>query len=189
MFGDRLDAPELSEGAELARRCAVAAAEHGEGRPLFAGHAQLEWPDDPHLVLWHAQTMLREYRGDAHVGALLLDGCTGVEALVVHAATGDVPAAALLATRAWSDDAWAAAVDALRARGIIATTEPLALTEAGRIRRQWVEDRTDELSLRAYEAIGEDACARLRECIRPFSRAVVDAGMLGPLTAARTTEP
>jgi hypothetical protein len=107
----------------------------------------------------------------------------------VHAATGDVPAAALLATRAWSEDAWAGAVDALRARGIVAPTEPLALTETGRTRRQQVEDRTDELSVRAYEAIGEEGCARLRECIRPYSRAVVDAGMLGPLTAARTTDP
>ena len=45
-------------------------AEHPEGRPLFAGHVSLPWPDEPHLVLWHAQTLLREYRGDNHIAAL-----------------------------------------------------------------------------------------------------------------------
>ncbi len=44
-----------------------------QGRPLYAAHAELPWPDEPHLVLWHAVTLLREYRGDGHVAALL--GC------------------------------------------------------------------------------------------------------------------
>ena len=35
-----------------------------EGRPLYAGHAALDWPDAPHLVMWHALSLLREHRGD-----------------------------------------------------------------------------------------------------------------------------
>src|SRR5512132_3432075 len=33
------------------------------GRPLFAAHATLPWPDRPHLALWHAATLYREFRG------------------------------------------------------------------------------------------------------------------------------
>lgn len=175
-----LGSPEVVEAAGLARRAAEAATERPEGRPLFAGLLTVAWPDEPHLVLWHAQSLLREFRGDAHVAALLLDGLTGIEALVVHAATGDVPEAILQATRAWPAEAWATAVDALRGRGIVEAGEGLALTEEGRARRQWVEDRTDELSLSAYEALGEGGCSRLRELGRPLSQAVVDGGLLTP---------
>src|SRR5437764_4286289 len=52
-FGDELLASsQLAEAADLARTAALAACEHPEGRPLFAGHAALTWPDDAHLVLW-----------------------------------------------------------------------------------------------------------------------------------------
>ena len=124
------------------------------------------------------QTLLREFRGDAHVAALLLDELSGLEALVIHAATGDVPASVLQATRAWPDDEWTAAVEGLRGRGLLATDGPLALSDEGRRRRQWVEDRTDALSVVAYEALGDEGCARLREVGRPLSQAIVDAGLI-----------
>ena len=38
-----------------------------EGRPLYAGHADLPWPDEPLLELWHGVTLLREHRGDGHL--------------------------------------------------------------------------------------------------------------------------
>src|SRR2546426_636027 len=85
----------VREGAELARDAARRACEAIEGRALFAGHASLPWPDDDHLVLWHALTLLREFRGDGHVAALTVAGLTGCEALVVHGATGEVPASVL----------------------------------------------------------------------------------------------
>ncbi|MGH2759707.1 MAG: SCO6745 family protein, partial [Actinomycetota bacterium] len=62
ILGDAVASGEMREAAELARRAAEACGP--EGRPLFAGHAGLDWPTEPHLVLWHAQTLLREYRGD-----------------------------------------------------------------------------------------------------------------------------
>ena len=66
------------EAAELAREAAVAAPT--AGRALGAANAALPWPDVPHLVLWHAQTVLREQRGDGHVAALLTAGLDPVEA-------------------------------------------------------------------------------------------------------------
>jgi len=46
--------------AGLVREAAACTA---EGRPLYAGHADLDWPDAPHLVMWHALTLLREHCG------------------------------------------------------------------------------------------------------------------------------
>ena len=170
----------VAEAAELARRAAESACEQLPGRPLFAAHAALPWPDEPHLVLWHAQTLLREFRGDGHVNALVVAGVTGLDALVLHAATGDVPVRFLLRSRGWTSDEWAAAVDGLRSRGLLADgdADDLALTDAGRELRQSVEDQTDALAEPAYRVLGEDGCARLAEAARPLSRAVVDAGLL-----------
>jgi hypothetical protein len=177
---DAIGTPELSEAAGLARSAAETACEHVEGRPLFAGHAALPWPDDDHLVLWHAQTLLREYRGDGHIAALVSAGLSGLEAAITHVATGDVPGGVMASTRAWPADEWDAGAEGLRARGILEAGTDLVLTGAGRAQRQWIEDATDAAAVAAYEPLGEDGCARLRALARPWSRAIVDGGLLAP---------
>jgi hypothetical protein len=179
ILGDAVGTAEMARAAELARIAAEAACEHLEGRPLFAGHAGLEWPDQSHLVLWHAQTLLREYRGDGHVAALTASGLSGIEALVVHAATGEVPAGVLKLTRAWSDEQWAGGVDAVRSRGWLADGDELRLSPSGIAHRQEVEDTTDRGAVNAYGALGDDACAELRGLARPFSQAIVSGGTFG----------
>jgi hypothetical protein len=175
---DLLASPEMAEAAGLARRAAEAASERPEGRPLFAATSALPWPDEPHVVLWHAQTLLREYRGDGHVAALLLAGFSGIEALVLHAATGSVAAEVLRRTRGWSAAEWDTAVDHLRSGGLLEAGDDLRLTEAGRAQRQWVEDRTDLLAVPAYAVLSSAGCARLVELAGRISRAVVEAGLL-----------
>jgi hypothetical protein len=176
---DVVRSSEMAEAARLARAAAERARERPEGRPLFAGHASLDWPpgDAPHLVLWHAQTLLREFRGDAHIAAMTAEDVSGCEALVIHAGTGDIPAATLQLSRQWPDDEWQATCDQLRARGWINGTG--SLTDAGWDHRRRVEDRTDALSVGAYEAIREDGCERLRALSRPMSQAIVGSGELG----------
>jgi len=63
-------------------------ASDADGRPLYAGHAELPWPQSPHSRLWHAITPLREYRGDGHIAALLTYRLSGLEALITHTASG-----------------------------------------------------------------------------------------------------
>jgi hypothetical protein len=65
----------------------------------------------------------------------------------------------------------------LRERGWIDDAE--GFTDEGRAVRQRIEDRTDELALPAWERLGEEGCARLRELVRPLSKAIVDGGGLG----------
>ena len=177
-WGDGIGSAEVAEAAGLARRAAEAACEHPEGRALFAAHASLPWPDEPHLVLWHAQTLLREYRGDAHIAALLLEGLTGLEALVTHAASGDVPEDLLRTSRAWSPEEWAAGVDTLRSRGVIAAGGAIEFTTVGLAMRQRIEDATDAAAAPAYDVLGDDGCARLRELGRPLSLQIIETGLL-----------
>lgn len=171
--GELLEQREIADAAEIAREAAIDACSRPEGRPLFAGHAALPWPDEPHLVLWHAQTLLREFRGDGHIVALTVAGLDGCEALVTHAAAGDVSADILRATRQRTGDDWLAAEERLRERGWL--DPDLELTELGRERRDWIEARTDELAAAPYDAIGIERCARLRELCRPISQAMAGA--------------
>ncbi|MEV4347565.1 hypothetical protein AB0J83_24185 [Actinoplanes sp. NPDC049596] len=176
---ETLASPEVAEAAALARRAAEAAAAWPQGRPLFAAHLALPWPDEPHLVLWHAQMLLREFRGDGHVAALLTAGISGLEALVLHVASGEMDERFLRVSRGWGRDHWAGAVETLRTRGLLDERSD-ELTEAGRALRAEVEATTDRLAEPAYDAIGTDACVRLAELTRPLSRTLVKAGMLNP---------
>ena len=176
-FGEEvLDSLELAKAASLVRRAAHVAAERPEGRTLFAGHAALPWPDEPHLVLWHGQTLLREFRGDGHIAALTVEGLSGVEALVSHAASGDVPAEVLQRSRAWSDEAWAAAIETLAARGLVDADG--AFTDEGRAQRARVEEATDRLAVAPYAALGEEACKELRATGRILTGRVMESGLM-----------
>lgn len=170
----------VAEAAALARRAAEEAAEHLEARPLFAAHASLEWPGEPLLDLWHAQTLLREYRGDGHLAALLLADLGPVEALIVHEASGDLPPGFLQPSRAWPAAEWSAGVERLRGRGLLTGEGDPALSDEGKALHQRIEDETDARAADAYGALGPDGCEQLRELGRPLSKAVVAAGLLTP---------
>ena len=175
VLGDTIESTEVAEAAELARMAAEGCT--SPGRPLYAAHADLAWPDEPHLVLWHAITLLREYRGDGHVACLTADGFDGCQALVMHAGMGDVGAKTLAASRGWSDVAWSEAVAELATRGLV--TADGALTDEGRAQRQALEDRTDELAMAPWRHLGHERCDQLRAFVRPFSRAIVEGGSFG----------
>ena len=177
LLGDHVVASaEVVEAAELARAATVDLPL--EGRPLFAGHAGLDWPTEPHLVLWHASTLLREFRGDGHVAALINAGLSGVDALVTHHATGrGFTEAAAKATRGWSDDEWAASVDSLTERGLLAGGD---LTPAGVAVREQVEDATDRADQAALRTLGDERTARVIELGKALSARAAAAGAFPP---------
>jgi hypothetical protein len=179
MLGDEVvSGPQVAEAARLATVAAQAC--QPEARVLFAAHASLPWPDEPHLELWHALTLLREHRGDGHLIALQAAGYSGCEALIMHKAIGGVPAA-FVGTRAWSAEQWATAADSLRARGLIDADE--VATEAGLAHREEVERQTDLLATGPLRALGEPGCLRLRELMKPMS-VTIAAGLYPPRAAA-----
>ncbi len=175
LCGDLIDSPDVVEAVGLARNAAEGCTPYG--RPLYAGNAALPWPDEPHLQLFHAITLLREFRGDGHISALVVEGITGLEAAVMHVAQGDTwTREPLRKTRGYSTEQWDTALAGLRERGWMEGEE---FTDEGRRVRQEVEDRTDVLALAPWEHLGEESCSRLRELVRPLSKAVVDGGGLG----------
>lgn len=170
---DVLGSAEMLEAAGIARELAEGCTP--EGRALHAAHADMAWPEEPHLVLFHALTLVREHRGDGHVAALLHAGLSGREALVSHTATGKgFTVAAAQATRGWSAEEWQASVDALADRGLM--TPGGALTDDGTALRAQVEAETDRLGLAPWAALGEEKATRLRELARPFAKQAVAAG-------------
>jgi hypothetical protein len=170
---DTLASPEVAEAAGLAREATQGCVP--EGRPLYAAHADLDWPEQPHMVLYHAITLLREFRGDGHIAALVDHGLSGIGALITHTAMGKgfTPDAAKL-TRGWSVEEWAAGSAVLADRGII--DESGALTESGSKLRADVESRTDDASVRPWLRLGDEKAERLHELGRALSRAAVAAG-------------
>ena len=165
---------ELAEAAELTK--AAVADLCPDGRPLYAAHADLPWPDaPPHVLLWHAITLFREWRGDAHVAALLAHELDGLQALITHTATGrGFTEATAKLTRGWSDEQWAAAAEGLQQRELLDGRG--ALSGAGSTLRAQIEYQTDRTSLTPVLNLGEQKAARLVELGRGLSRQVVEGG-------------
>src|SRR3984885_11089586 len=113
---DIIASPDMTTMAGLTREAAAAC--RPEGRPLYAGHADLDWPDAPHLGMWHALSLLRDHRGP--VGARAAAGLSGLEALVSHTATGQGFVTEFAqASRGWSQEEWKSATEALTSRGLL----------------------------------------------------------------------
>ncbi|MDQ0809762.1 hypothetical protein QFZ63_001476 [Streptomyces sp. B3I7] len=174
-------AKEVAEAAELALRAAEACTP--VARPLYAAHAGLPVPEEPHLALWHAATLLREYRGDGHLAVLLAAELDPVEALVSHTATGKgmTPKWAL-GTRGWKREEWDAAAERLRGRGLLDGDGELTAT--GVALRGEVEAETDRLDRAPYEHLGVAGVERLTEVAgelagRALAAGAFPAGMVG----------
>ncbi|MEV7214678.1 hypothetical protein AB0O31_16495 [Kitasatospora cineracea] len=167
---DAVASAEMAEAADLALRavegCGTA------GRPMFAANAEAAVPDRPHLRLWHAATLLREYRGDGHVGLLVHAELDGLEALVTHSATGaHWKPSFLRSQRGWSARDWSAAQDRLRERGLLDGSGEL--TPRGQELRRDLEAETDRLDAAPYRRLGPDGTRRLTELAGAFSRTLL----------------
>ena len=172
LLGDEVGSPELRETAELARQAAEACVP--SGRPMFTAHAQADWPDEPHVALWHAATLLREFRGDGHLAVLVSRGIDPMIALITHTATGggfNTASAKLL--RGWSDEQWDQAVEQARHDGLL--DESGALTDRGTALRTEVEDATNNLAAAPWQALGDKA-NRLHDLAARITKQIVAAG-------------
>ena len=170
---DVLASPDMITMAELTRQATVAC--RPEGRPLYAGHAGLDWPEAPHLVMWHALSLLREHRGDGHICALVAAELSGLEALVSHTATGQGFLTRFAqASRGWSEEEWKSAVEALTTRGLLGAGG--ALTPAGEALRAQVEDETDRLAAAPWQHLGDERTEQVVRIGKAMTRTVMKAG-------------
>lgn len=148
------------------------------GRVLAAAHADVPCPADPVDRLWWAATVLREYRGDSHVAALVGAGLDGAEANVLASAVGLVDPERQRVSRDWTEAEWAAATDRLAARGWVDAAG--CATPAGATARQVVEEHTDAVAL---AGLGDRARALLTDAslaadLTALARRVAAAGLV-----------
>ncbi|MGW1770818.1 SCO6745 family protein [Streptomyces sp. NPDC002104] len=176
---ETLASPEMTEAAALAMRATEACTRHA--RTLYSAHADLPVPEEPHLRLWHATTLLREHRGDGHLAALLTVGLDPVEALVSHTASGHgMTPKYLKHLRGWEQSDLDAAADRLRERGLL--DSGAELTPEGAALREALETETDRLDEAPYEHLGAAGVARLAEIGGGFTvRAFVAGAFPGDL--------
>jgi hypothetical protein len=111
------------------------------GKPLFAGHTALDWPGDAWGRLWHATNLLREFRGDAHLAALIAHGIGALESNLLTEAHLGLRLPEYTRTRSWSDADITTARDDLVDRVLL--TPDGALTGRGAALRRDVEDATE----------------------------------------------
>jgi hypothetical protein len=172
-LSDVLGEPDVSEALSLARE--VCEGLSPQGRPLYAAHAALPWPDDDLVALWHAATLVREHRGDGHIAVLQVAGIDPVEATVLGGLYSSTTGF-LRKTRGWSEEEYDAATARLRDRGWLDAQGDF--TAAGRAVRQRIEDDTDRLAVEGWAHVGAQRTARLHELVRPLRTAILDAGVL-----------
>jgi hypothetical protein len=168
-----LASPAAAETARLAR--AAAEAVEPPGRPLAAANAAVDWPDEPHLMLWQALTTLREHRGEGHNAALMQRGVDGTAAHVLASAAGRTDREWLMRARGWDDAAWTAAVRDLTERGWLDDGDE-QLSAEGTAMVDLIEADTDRLALDPWRALSDAEAERLAELLAPLRRAVVSGG-------------
>jgi hypothetical protein len=168
------------------RLTAVVAGLDLAGRPLAAAHADLPEPEGALGRLWHAATVLREYRGDGHVAALVDAQIDGVECHVWRAR--ELPAQQR-EFRGWTEEEWRAAAARLRARDLLDATGEL--TVCGRKAQEDVERHTDLSAALALRGLADADLRELLDVLGPIARSIADAGAVpypNAMGVARPTE-
>jgi hypothetical protein len=175
--GVSLTAAQIAEARSLIDPV-VAGADYA-GKPLAAANASVALPSDPLVALWQQITVLREWRGDAHLVVLADNGLGPCDCNVIQTATGRFPVALARATRQWNDEEWAAATARLIARGWLDADG--TATETGTAERERIEVETDAHCAALWTPIGDAGARRLASLITPIDDAFTAAGTYGRL--------
>jgi hypothetical protein len=141
------------------------------GRPLAAAHLDVPAPAEPLSRIWHAATVLREYRGDGHVAELVAARVDGVECHRLH---GGSLVGQQREFRGWTEEEWADAGERLRARGLL--DDAGEYTHRGQELRAEIEQGTDRSAAVALRTLDDAQLAVLRDALGPVAGALAAAG-------------
>jgi hypothetical protein len=170
--GVSLTADEIAEARSLIDPV-VATADYA-GKTLAAANASVTLPPDPLVALWQQITVLREWRGDAHLVVLADNDLGPCDCTVLQTATGRFPERLARVTRGWNDEEWAAATARLVARGWLDADG--TATDAGIAARERIEVETDEHCAALWTPLGDVGARRLASLIKPIKKAFIAAG-------------
>jgi len=171
ILGDRVASPEFARAVELLSKAAVSAPI--EGRPMYAALRALPMPDDVVTRCFHAASLLREHRGDAHITALMSEGIGRLECHALFALSMDMPPEKFGRIHHLPPTQLAAIADGMRRRGLIG--DDGWFTDAGRAVHERVEALTDELAAAPYESLDPAELDELMELLEPLAALLVAA--------------
>ena len=168
LLPQQIQSAEVAEAAELIREALVGCST--AGRTMFAAHASLPWPREPHVALWHGLNQIREYRSDGHIIATAAARLSPRHAApMLIACSGEARDGR---SWRWPDDIWNQSVASLHERGWL-DADGLPTAE-GRAARDRLEDETDVLSLEPWEQLGTDRTHRLWTLLRDRVQLLLD---------------
>jgi hypothetical protein len=125
----------------------------GTGRVLFSALRAQPRLSDPYARLWRAADAVREHRGDSHIAASVVAGLDPVRMGVLSEVWVGFPVGEYSGTRAWPEEAYAAAVARLEADGYLADGK---ITPEGTAFRDAIEAATDVAQDDLMSAVGDD---------------------------------
>ena len=168
LLPQQIESTEIVEAVALVREaisgCSIA------GRPLYAAHAALQWPSEPHVALWHGLNLFREHRGDGHISSVMTARLTPNQAApILAAATGE---ARNSRSARWPDYIWDQTVAELQERGWL--DDAGMLTDEGLVTRTRIEDETDDLALGPWLQLGIERTHRLWTILNDLLQVILD---------------
>ena len=140
---------------------------------MYAVLCAIPIPDEVVARLFHAASLLREHRGDAHIAALMVERVAGREAHVLFALDMGMPAEKFGRIHHLPSAQLAAVIGGMRDRGLIGADG--WLSEPGRSVKQRVEELTDDLAARPYESLEPDELDELVAALEPLATLLLAA--------------
>ena len=149
------------------------------GKPLGAANAGLALPENPLSALWQQVTVLREFRGDAHLSLLVANEIGPCDCMVLQVGTGRFPLGITQASRQWSEQEWSASIERLAVRGWM--DDSGAMTDAGIEARERLEADTDRLCAPIWNGLDDATLGRLDGLLARIHAAMVAVGTYAAL--------
>jgi hypothetical protein len=175
-----------SMGGELWR---VADSLPESGRVCFAAHRQAPRVDDALVSSWLAVNCIREWRGDTHFAILTSEDISRVQAGILHDAHLNY-GGWIAQSRGADAEAITQAFADLESRGL---AEDGVVSTAGLAVRELIEERTNELTQRAWQSFGFDNTERFLNMVEPIGERLMKRidDTAGPnwMPAARERRP
>lgn len=146
------------------------------GRPLFAGLADIELPEDPVGVLWRSAELIREHRGDSHIAACVAEGLDPVTMNILTELWVGIPLGSYSGTRGWDEETIGGTAATLRQAGLMDGDQ---LSDDGRALRERIEDATDKAQADLVSGLGDDVDGLLAD-LNHWSDLCIAAAMFPP---------
>ncbi len=158
------------------------AANNGDtsGHPLYAANLSVQPLDDPVSKLFHAATLIREYRGDCHNNLLAVNQIGGCQAHILMVAIGAEERSAAQKSRGYTDAEWMEGSEELIARGLI--DQDLNIKPEGRAFRSELELRTNLLMTTLFDAVTDAELGELQALTAPIEMAIAESSSLPAFT-------